>query len=108
MTENPSADERAWQRMVALPGNEFEFQIGRGDEVINRDGTEHGLSEAALDALHRHLMVYIGTRLFRHYEQTRKSAQSVRVVIAVHVDDLAPSTFNDDNSHLRVDDDHQP
>jgi hypothetical protein len=75
-----------WQSFYAQPGDEFEFRLARSPSAIERDGTATTFSEAAMDALIQHLMVYIGTRLTRYYEANEVMPQTMTVRIKVATD----------------------
>jgi hypothetical protein len=75
-----------WQSFYTQPGDEFEFRIARTPDAIERDGTTKTFSEAAMDALMQHVMVYIGTRLTRYFETNKVMPQSLTVRIKVVTD----------------------
>ena len=75
-----------WDTFVKQPGDEFEFRIARSPDAIIRDTADKTFSQDAIDALMQHVLMYVGTRLTRHYEANSTMPQSMTVRIKVALD----------------------
>lgn len=96
MTDEPMSPEenRVYQQMLATPGMEFAYELGRGADVVARDGAGRGFSEAAMDSLVKHMIAFIATRISRYYTANTVMPQQMIVRIRVALDD-APRDFDD-------------
>jgi hypothetical protein len=89
MADSPELDREQlelWRSFFERPGDEFEFRLGRTVHARDRDGDSATFSEDAMDALMHHLMLYIGTRMSRFFQDNDKMPQTMIVRIRVALD----------------------
>jgi hypothetical protein len=88
--------DRALARMRSVPGLEFEYEIGRDQHAVNRDGVGRGFSQEAMGTLIAHLGAFITTRITRYNEANGVMPQHMTVRIRVALDSQ-PTEFEDDS-----------
>lgn len=82
-------DEAEWFSFLAKPGNEFAFRIGRTAGAIQREGSGVTFSREAMDAMFKHVMIYVGSRLTRYHNEHGSFPQAMTVRVRVALDDTA-------------------
>lgn len=70
--------------MLLLPGTDCEFVVARPDEDVGNEGRT--LSAEAIDELRDNLIMWVATRMSRHWEETHEPPRRIVVNVRVEVD----------------------
>lgn len=98
---NEERQRQLFEQFITIEGNEFQFEVGRDRQTIARDGHQAGFSQDALDTLHAHLIIFIGTRTLRYQHQHGVMPQQMTVRIRVSLDHQ-PAEFDDSMEVLEL------
>lgn len=75
-------DDRALvDAMLAEPGDELGLTVSRAADTFSRQ--DHHISADAYDNLMKHLNLWIGTRMRRHYDRTGRGVHNLTVELKV-------------------------